>query len=198
MVFENVDFTDMITTLEDMGFYQVILPFMLVFTIMFAILQKVKLFGAETKNINVVVAVIIAFFFVRVTSIVAIINQFLPKVSMIVLVLLMFMLVLGIFGSGESTGWSGWPFFVGMVGAVLGIVWALVSSFPGMGGSGGSLLPSWLVISSQDKAILLAVGIFVLLLWVFKDKKDNEPSFMGKFKEGTKPEFFGFGGGGKK
>ncbi len=193
MVFENVDFTDMIKTLEDMGFYQVVLPFMLVFTIMFAILQKIKLFGADTKNINVVVAVVIAFFVVRVTSIISIINQFLPKVSMIVLVLLMFLLVLGIFGSGELKGWSGWPFFVGMIGAVLGIVWALVSSFPGAG-SGGSLLPSWLVLTPQDKAILLAVGIFVLLLWVFKEPKTN----WEKARDELGPGKFGLGGGGKE
>lgn len=195
MVFENVNFSDLIKTLEDMGFYQVMLPFMLVFTIIFAILQKIKLFGADTKNINVVIAVIMAFFVVRVTSIVGIINQFLPKVSMIVLVLLMFLLILGIFGSGEAQGWTGWPFFVGMIGAVLGIVWALVSSFPGMGGSGGgSLLPSWLVLSSQDKAILLAVGIFVLLLWVFKEPKTD----WKKVRDELGPGQFGFGGGGKK
>ena len=107
MVFENVNFSDMIKQLEQMGFYEVILPFMLVFTIMFALLQKIKLFGQDTKNINIVVAVVIAFFFVRVPAIIATVNQFLPKISMIVIVLLMFLLILGVLGSGESTGWTG-------------------------------------------------------------------------------------------
>ena len=108
MVFENVNFSDMIKQLEQMGFYEVILPFMLVFTIMFALLQKIKLFGQDTKNINIVVAVVIAFFFVRVPAIIATVNQFLPKISMIVIVLLMFLLILGVLGSGESTGWTGY------------------------------------------------------------------------------------------
>ncbi|MEK6863837.1 MAG: hypothetical protein AABX27_00965 [Nanoarchaeota archaeon] len=190
MVFENVNFSDMIKQLEQMGFYEVILPFMLVFTIMFALLQKIKLFGQDTKNINIVVAVVIAFFFVRVPAIIATVNQFLPKISMIVIVLLMFLLILGVLGSGESTGWTGWPFFIGMAGAVLGIVWAVVTSVPGI----STAWPRWLVITSQDKAILLAVGIFVLLLWIFSDKKTD-------WKKVAHEDFgsdkFGFGGGGK-
>lgn len=188
MVLENVDFTGMIKTLEQMGVYEVIFPFLLIFTIMFAILQKIKLFGADTKNINIVIAVIIGFFVVRVPTIVATINQFLPKVSMLVLVLLMFLLVLGIFGSGESSGWTGWPFFIGMIGAVVGIGWAVISSLPGLSTS----WPTWLRLTSQDKAILLAVGLFVLLLWVFSDKKQNAT----KWKDEMGPAHFGFTGGG--
>ncbi|HII14968.1 MAG TPA: hypothetical protein HA362_01535 [Nanoarchaeota archaeon] len=192
MVFENIDFADLIKTLEQMGFYQVVLPFMLIFTIMFAILQKIKLFGDKTKNINVVIAVIIAFFVVRVPVIITTINEFLPKVSMLVLILLMFLLIIGIFGIGP-TGWSGAPFLLAMAGAVFGIVWAVSSSIPGFSAS----LPSWFRLTSQDKAILLAVGIFVLLLWVFKEKKDNEPSAYEKFKTEFGPGMFGAGGGGK-
>ncbi|MDD4877675.1 MAG: hypothetical protein PHO02_01410 [Candidatus Nanoarchaeia archaeon] len=189
MVFEGVNFSDMIKQLEQMGFYEVILPFMLVFTIMFALLQKIKLFGADTKNINIVVAAVIAFFFVRVPAIIATVNQFLPKISMIVIVLLMFLLILGVLGSGESTGWTGWPFFIGMAGAVIGIIWAVATSVPGLSTS----WPRWLVLSSQDKAILLAVGIFVLLIWVFSDKKADNDKF--KVTKEFGPSSFGFKGG---
>lgn len=188
MVFEGVNFSDMIKQLEQMGFYEVILPFMLVFTIMFALLQKIKLFGADTKNINIVVAAVIAFFFVRVPAVIATVNQFLPKISIIVIVLLMFLLILGVLGSGESKGWTGWPFFIGMVGAVIGIIWSVVSSIPGF----STAWPRWLVLSSQDKAILLAVGIFVLLLWVFSDKKEDKDKF--KVTQEFGPGQFGFGG----
>ena len=190
MVFENVNFSDMIKQLEQMGFYEVILPFMLVFTIMFALLQKIKLFGQDTKNINIVVAVVIAFFFVRVPAIIATVNQFLPKISMIVIVLLMFLLILGVLGSGESTGWTGWYFlhWNGRRSA-----WNCMGSCHFSAGNQHSMV-RWLVITSQDKAILLAVGIFVLLLWIFSDKKTD-------WKKVAHEDFgsdkFGFGGGGK-
>lgn len=70
-------FTDLIINLETMGLLDVILPFLLFFTIMFAILQKTKVLGSTKKqiktkkggekevavphkNFNVVIALVIA------------------------------------------------------------------------------------------------------------------------------------------
>ena len=47
------------------GFFDVILPFIFVFTIMFAILEKTKIFGKDevkSKNINAMIALVTAFF----------------------------------------------------------------------------------------------------------------------------------------
>lgn len=154
MVFGNVNLSDMIKGLESMGFYAVLLPFLLIFTILFAILQKIKLFGTDSKNINIIVAVVIAFFVVRVPSIIATINMFLPKVSMIVLFLLMFLLIIGIFGaSGE--GISGGWFFVAMAVSMGGLIWAITSSIPGIS------LPSWLKLTSGDVQILIFVAVLI-------------------------------------
>ena len=97
MEFENFNFTDLIETLDSMGFYDVALPFLLVFTIFFAILSKLSLFG-EKKNINVVIALVFAFLFVRVSSIVELTNEFFPKVSMVAIVLISLLVLIGIFG----------------------------------------------------------------------------------------------------
>jgi len=185
MVFEQVDFTGVVKQLEQTGFYDVVLPFMLIFTIIFAILQKIKLFGEASKNINIVIAIITAFFVVRVPEITSTINMFLPKVSMLVLVLLMFLLILGIFGT-KAEGWTGLPFFLAEIGAVIGIVWAITTSIPGWNMS----LPGWLRLTPQDKAILLAVGIFVLILYLFREKKPEERG-LKKWVEEFGPEKFG-------
>ena len=57
---------DTFQNLQQMGFYDYILPFLLIFTIIFAILEKTRIFGTEPgttneprKNINLVVALII-------------------------------------------------------------------------------------------------------------------------------------------
>ena len=46
--------------LNDFGFYDVVLPFLLVFTIVFGVLEKTKLFGVTDKkpkqNINAMIA----------------------------------------------------------------------------------------------------------------------------------------------
>ena len=127
MVFEQVNFRDMLRTMESIGFYDVVFPFLIVFTIFYGILQKVRLFGSSdsTKNINVVVAFVTAFFVLRVPWIIETIKQFLPRVSLLVIVLLMVLLILGIFGT-SAEGWTGLPFFLAVILSVGGIIWAVI------------------------------------------------------------------------
>lgn len=190
MVFEEINFEQVIVDLESAGVYQVVLPFILIFTLIFAVLQKVKLFGPNSKNINVVLAILIAFFTIRAAPVVQLINQFLPKVSAIVLVLMMLLLVLGIFGA-TADGWTGWPFFLAVLAAVVGVGWSVFSSIPGFGGG----LPAWLRLSSTDKGILILVGVLLIIVMMFKE---DQPSNLGGWlKNEFGPGAFGRSGGGK-
>ena len=75
-----------IDLLQDFGFFDVVLPFLLVFTIVFGILEKTKIFGTEKfkgndipkKNLNAMVAFSIAFFVVAAKEIVASLQESLP------------------------------------------------------------------------------------------------------------------------
>ena len=49
----------MIVRLDALGLTDVILPFMLIFVIIFAILQKTKILGESRKNLNVVIAIVV-------------------------------------------------------------------------------------------------------------------------------------------
>ncbi len=58
---------DVLMTMEEIGFTQVVLPFIIVFTVVFAVLQKSKVLGVDSKgnpkaNYNAIVAFIIGFF----------------------------------------------------------------------------------------------------------------------------------------
>lgn len=87
--------------LKDFGFYDVVLPFLLVFTIIFAILEKTKIFGTEDKkpkkNIDAMIAFVIALFFVATTNLVAGTREFLPNVVVILITLMSFMMLVGFF-----------------------------------------------------------------------------------------------------
>ncbi|MEK6816018.1 MAG: hypothetical protein AABY09_00255 [Nanoarchaeota archaeon] len=189
MVFEQVNFRDMLRTMESIGFYDVVFPFLIVFTIFYGILQKVRLFGSSdsTKNINVVVAFVTAFFVLRVPWIIETIKQFLPRVSLLVIVLLMVLLILGIFGT-SAEGWTGLPFFLAVILSVGGIIWAVYGSIPGT----TTFLPPWLQLTPSDKGILMAIGIFVLILYMFKEKKPEDKGMATKFVEAlSDPRNFG-------
>jgi di/tricarboxylate transporter len=96
--------------LEYMGVYDVILPFLLVFTLVFALLEKTKVLGLQevdkkkfTKtNLNSLVAFVTAFFVVASAELVKLINQTVSQVFILLLLSVMFMLVAGTFVKDEE------------------------------------------------------------------------------------------------
>ena len=136
--------------LQATGVYEYLLPFLLVFSIIFAILEKIMIFGktkdGEPKtNINIVVSMIMGALLVAQPQIVLLINQFLPKVSLMIIVILMFLIVLGIFGKDYSGDWGGVAMLVALVVVILGILWALTPS-------AGVYMPTWFHPTEEDKA----------------------------------------------
>lgn len=105
------------------GFFDVVLPFLLVFTIVFAILEKTKILGTDDgkpkKNINSMVAFTIALFVIAAKQIVVAIQASLPLVFLVLLVLICFMLLVGAFVGGDKefnfSEWKGWTKFLAVV-----------------------------------------------------------------------------------
>ena len=79
MVSEGFDFNAFMGTLDSIGFYTVALPFLLIFTIVFAMLEKIKLFGPQSRKFNMLIALVMAFLVIRVQSLVETINTFYLK-----------------------------------------------------------------------------------------------------------------------
>ena len=106
-VFDNFAFT-----LDNWGVSDVLLPFLLVFTIVYAVLAKTKILG-EAKNLNIVLAIVLGLVFVipHVTGgfttydPVLVINQALPSVSIVAIAIIMVLILVGLFG--VAPGWSG-------------------------------------------------------------------------------------------
>ena len=112
--------------LRDFGLFDVILPFLLVFTITFAILEKtrilgmVKVHGTEesipNKNLNSMVSFVVALLVVATANIVRTINESLPNIVLILVASISFLLLIGVFLKGEmdfTKDHPGWyTFFV--------------------------------------------------------------------------------------
>lgn len=98
-------FRGMIDFLDKIGIYDVVLPFMLVFTIVFAILEKTKVLGTETiegkqyakKNLNAMIAFVIAFFVVGSSKLVDVLTNVSGNTVILLFVGICFMLLLGSF-----------------------------------------------------------------------------------------------------
>ena len=176
----SFNFSDFIVQLDKMGFYDVALPFLLIFTIVFAVLQKVQIFGDKSKNFNAVIALVMAFLVVRSTAIVETMNLFLPKVSLISVVIISALLLVGLLLGKTSSGFTG---ILGGLGMILALV-ALGWSFFGSSDALGFELPSWLDMSSADTNFWIAIIFFVVIFWFITSDSSANDSFgkkVGKF-----------------
>ncbi|MBW2982777.1 hypothetical protein KY327_00570 [Candidatus Woesearchaeota archaeon] len=107
--------------LEQLGVYDVVLPFLLVFTLVYAFLEKTRIFGTETyyffddkkydkgyqgsrKNLNAMASFVISFFVVASSQLVAVINQALAHTVLLLILIFAFLLVAGSFHQQTDEG----------------------------------------------------------------------------------------------
>ena len=79
-------------------FLYLLLPFLLVFVVVFSILEKTNILGEGKRPANAITAMVIAFIFVAVPSIVGITVKFIPLIALIIIVLLCLLMLFGFVG----------------------------------------------------------------------------------------------------
>jgi len=125
-------FGGVIEFLNRLGVYDIILPFLLIFTIVFAILEKTMVLGFEEiegtkyskKSLNAIVSFVISFLVVASTNLVRVINEAVANIVLLLIMIIMFLMLVGtMFGSKEVTleNYPGWTKFF-MVAVFIGIV----------------------------------------------------------------------------
>lgn len=169
-----------------LGIYDVVLPFLLVFTLVFAILEKSKVLGTAKapdgnvytrKNLNSMVAFVTSFLVVASSRLVAVINETMANMVLLLMMSICFLILIGSFmketkeGIALSGAWA--KFFT-----VIMFIGLLIIFFNAL----GWLEPAWnwLMVhydSTAVASILLVAGMVGFVYWVVK-----EP---GQKKQGT-------------
>ncbi|MFH1917734.1 MAG: hypothetical protein ABIJ14_01325 [Nanoarchaeota archaeon] len=107
-----------------------ILPFLLIWTVVFAILQKTKILG-ENKQVDSIIAVVVAFIFISVLQPKEIVSNMILFLTVALIVMFVGLLLWGFVSGKEmkadilSAGWAKWVF--GIV-IVVGVIIALIYS----------------------------------------------------------------------
>lgn len=170
------NFRDYILYLQQIGFYDVFLPFLLVFAIVFAVLEKTKIFG-ERGRVNLIIALVIALLLVVQRDIVNTINTFLPSVSLILVIVLAFLLVLTMVAGKEFKGLGGSAMGVAVIAIIIALALAL-----------SPRLPNFLAPSEREALLRIAipVGIVLLAAWYVGGgkKEEKEKNWLEKLGEG--------------
>ncbi|MBI2208667.1 hypothetical protein HYU50_04175 [Candidatus Woesearchaeota archaeon] len=105
-------FREIITFFDNIGIFDVVLPFLLVFTIVFALLERTKVFGVEEiegkkytkKNLNSVAAFVIAFLVVASSRLVEIITEVSSNFVVLLFLVVLFLLLVGSFFQEKPEG----------------------------------------------------------------------------------------------
>lgn len=183
-------FEQIVYTLTSWGVVEFLLPFLLVFVIVYATLQKTKILGEGRKNFNVVLAflmglaVIIPHYTGWYTTFdpVLVINRALPQVSIILVAIIMVLLIIGVFGNEVDIAGhplSGWVVIFAVV-AVVVIFGGALNWFP---------LPYWLtwVLTPDMQALIIMILIFGIIIYFItkepKEQKEERKTF-GDFMKG--------------
>lgn len=197
--------------LYDIGILDILLPFILIFTLIFAILQRTKVLGRDEdgkpmKNFNVVIALVMALAAViphvlwgtgnarspylanGFIDVVQVINNALPNVSLIVVAILMFLIVVGIWGKNVEIGGTTFGGIITMLSIVaIVVIFAIAAGWMGQLPRGFRFL-----MDSQTQALVVVILVFGLIIRFIvgpsdKDKKDKDKkNFFEKFAEGLK------------
>lgn len=95
----NPTLVNIFTFLQRLGLVDVLLPFVLVFVIVYGILDKVKILGKDSRNANLIVAMVMGFLVVGVINYVNIINDIVRLFGLLVIMVICFAIIYGLFGN---------------------------------------------------------------------------------------------------
>lgn len=101
-------FYAILETLRNFGTFSILAPFLLAFTISFAVMEKMKLFSTN-KKYHVIISLIFGFLTVSSMQVSSAIGSFIEKIGLGIVVMIGIMLILGIFGFKASNkgAWIG-------------------------------------------------------------------------------------------
>lgn len=84
------------TILSSPFFVEGVLPFLLVFVLVYAVLQKTKILGEDKKQINAIISLVIGLIAVSFSSYVGVIVNLIPVLAVGLVIILVFLLLWGI------------------------------------------------------------------------------------------------------
>lgn len=149
-------FTTLVANLNQMGFYGFVLPFLLVFAIVYALLERSKVLGEKPGPIGIV-SLVIGFFVTAFSGIGTYLVTLFGVSTMFWAALLVVVLFFAFFGyQSVAPDFMKNPWFIGLLAVLAVIVVSIIG--------GASLLPN-VDLNENATAAILMVVIIGLAVW---------------------------------
>lgn len=164
------NFNSLLVMLEEMGVMDSLLPFMLIFTIIYAVLEKTKIIGEGKKNFNVIIALAISLMVIiphvmgtypEGSDVVEIINTAIPNVSVIAIAIIMALILIGVAGfQTENSGFLKTLVMLISLGSIVYFFGAAAGIW------GTTNLPDWLgfLADPDTQALIIIILVFGLIV----------------------------------
>lgn len=170
---------DIILNWREVGLFSIVLPFILIFTITFALLEKLKILGDNSK-VNVAISFVIGLLFLQNDYLIIKLQTFLPEVSFAIVVILIGLLIIGAF-MGEHKEWSKGLLWIAIIIAVLILLGALSADPDPYAERGGLLQPISEFFNSMDPTVSsLIIALVLFLIFVGMLTKRGEGGVLKK------------------
>jgi len=165
---------DVVVFLDKLGMWDVIVPFILVFTVVYAVLEKTKVLGEENKEpkhrFNAVAAFVIASFTLIAVDVLNVVSRFSQYIVVFLIASLCMAILLTFLGfkdiqKHKISKWVIFPvlFVILIIGALYAFGWLSVLD--------------WSAVSRYF-GVIIAFAVFLFVIWIILrgEKKSSETS----------------------
>lgn len=181
---EQTVFGGVIEFITRLGFYDVILPFLLVFTLVYAILDKTRVLGEEKgepkRGLNAMIAFVMGMLVIFVKPLVMSINEFLANIVVLFIISVFFVAAISIFiKEGQFPLFDKHKSLFWFLVAVIGISMVLLL-FHALRTSSGQtwldvvwdfILGAW--TSQASAALLFVIGVVLFMYFITRSSSKS-------------------------
>jgi len=170
-----------------LGVFETVLPFLLVFTLVFAFLEKTKIFGTEEyrsevdgkqytitrKSLNSMIAFTIAFFVIASTQMVALINIVISRMVLVLVLVFTFVLTVGSMQKQTKEGFfldGTWKIIFEVI-AFIGIALIFLDALGWL-----DKFFSWIAGAWESEATAAVIMVIVLIAFIMYITWSKDPS----------------------
>ena len=152
---------DILFQWENIGFFEYVLPFLLIFSIVYGILSYMHIFGNH-RGIHAIIAIILGLLSIRAGFFTAFLQLIAPRLGVGLTVLLTVMILIGLFVQDQSKKVMGW-ILVGIAGVIfiviMGQMYTIFGEFGGGLGFNNPETMGWIIMLGLLITIIIVVGV---------------------------------------
>ncbi len=160
-------FGGVVQTLQNMGFFDVILPFLLIFAVIYGVLARAQIFE-DRNDINAVIAFVMGMLVIGSSWVVGVLTGFLPIVGLLSVVFLGGFILFAMFAGNAENIYDGKAKYV--AAAVILVVFPLILVNMIAPTFWGDMTNDWaLPFSMVDMGVMVAMVLVIgIMIWITK------------------------------